>query len=60
VRTDRRGHPGTDPAHALETGERAERSERFAVGDDPPRERRPDARQPLDLRRRSDIEVDDE
>ena len=51
-------HRRTYAAHALQLGERAERAERIAIGDDAPGERRPDARQRLHLFRRGAVEID--
>jgi hypothetical protein len=55
---ERLRHCRTDAAHALELGERAECTERIAIGDDAPGECRPDARQRLDLRGGGAVEID--
>lgn len=47
----------TDAAHPLERGQRPERAEAVAVGDDARGERRPDPRQGLQLAGRGDVHV---
>lgn len=54
-------HPGrergTDPADPLETLQRAERTERVAIRDDPGGQRRPDPRQSVQIRDRRHIHI---
>jgi hypothetical protein len=49
---------GTDTAHAFQSFQIAERTERIAIGDDASRERWADARKPFDFGSGCDIHVD--